>query len=169
MTELDPALKDFAARFENLKLLISCFTSRAAFCRASGADPGYISLFFTDLKEKKKRLGPDTCRKIEHNLGIPKFCMDAEDGVRGELERVKDTHALLEANAGEVRTTTRPTVMKLKPLHQAALDAFEAALKANTISDHQCVALIAQWLPTPAPATLDEEGEAEAEPMRAAG
>jgi len=73
-----------AIRRENLIRLLERFDTQAAFAKAVGTAPAYISQILS--KKTKAGMGHETARQIETALGVPYGYMD----VRHDVERMRE-------------------------------------------------------------------------------
>jgi hypothetical protein len=71
--------------------------------------------------------------EVHQTEQLPAYAMDMLDGARNET---------LQVGSGNVKKQSP----QLRPIQQAALDAFTSALHAGAVTDGECVALMAKWV-----------------------
>lgn len=147
-----------ANRASNVRRLLQCFTTKAAMCREGGAvNPSQIEQMFRARSDPTYRPpGNALVRKMEKGLGLPEFSMDEPGGIEHHLPAmigrlrargapVKSPPGLDQVPDSSVATAARgaPTTTAL---HQATVEALQAALAAGRISDVECASYIGKWL-----------------------
>jgi hypothetical protein len=145
-------------RRTNVRKLENCFRSRKAFCEAAGRNPSHITTVLANGSRTeiyRRNVGSRVARSIETALELPNLAIDKVGGVDEHLPELTRKHGgrphqpssalaatLNDAESGLPAASAQPP---LKPLHQAAVQALEAALREGRLSDKLCAQLIADW------------------------